>query len=201
MTYTTASDPAGRERVELVIPDATVPEFVLGRAHLRGGKRALVEAGTGRELSYAQLAAAVQEAGAWLSSRGVRPGDVLALCAPNSIEFAVSWHAASLIGAILTTVNPIATEEEIVHQLRQTAARWLVTTSPLAPGLEAAALASGTAGTLVIGAGPRRHRMHVNLRCSALRAAPAPGPLPSALPMSPSCRPRAARPDCPRAWC
>ena len=158
MTYTTASDPVGREPVELVIPDVTVPEFVLGRAHLRGGKRALVEAGTGRELSYSQLAAAVQQAGAWLWARGVRPGDVLALCAPNSIEFAVSWHAASSIGAILTTVNPIATEEEIVHQLRQTGARWLVTTSPLAPKLEAAALASGTAGTLVISAGPEATR-------------------------------------------
>src|SRR6201994_242784 len=154
MTYTTASDPVGREPVELVIPDATVPEFVLGRAHLRGGKRALVEAGTGRELSYAQLAAAVQQAGAWLSAQGVRPGDGLALCAPNSIEFAVSWHAASSIGAILTTVNPIATEEEIVHQLRQTGARWLVTTSPPRPAPRAAGAPRGIAGTLVIGAGP-----------------------------------------------
>jgi len=58
----------------------------------------------------------------------VRPGDVLALCAPNSIEFAVTWYAASSAGAILTTVNPIASEEEILHQLRQTGARWLITT-------------------------------------------------------------------------
>jgi acyl-CoA synthetase (AMP-forming)/AMP-acid ligase II len=76
---------------------------------------------------------------------------VLALCAPNSIEFAVTSYAALSAGAILTTVNPIATGEEIVHQLRQTGARWLVTTAGLfAAKLGAAARASGIAETFVI---------------------------------------------------
>ncbi len=149
-TYTAAANPTDHEPV---IPDATLPEFVLGQAHKRGGKRALVEAGTGRELSYEQLAAAARGTRGWLAAQGVRPGDVLALCAPNSIEFAVTSYAALSAGAILTTVNPIATGEEIVHQLRQTGARWLVTTAGLfAAKLEAAARASGIAQTFVIGA-------------------------------------------------
>src|SRR4030088_2815251 len=105
-TYTAAANPTDRE---LVIPDGTLPEFVLGQAHKWGGKRALVEAGTGRELSYEQLAAAIPGGGAWLAAQGGRPGDVLALCAPNSIEFAVTSYAALSAGAILTTVNPVAT--------------------------------------------------------------------------------------------
>ncbi len=48
-------NPGGHGLDAPVIPDATVPEFVLGQAHLRGGKRALVDASTGRELSYAEL--------------------------------------------------------------------------------------------------------------------------------------------------
>ena len=79
--------------------------FVLGQAHKRCGKPALVEADTDRELTYAQLATAVQEAGAGLAARGVHPGDVLALCTPNSIEFVVTWYAASSIGAILTRTS------------------------------------------------------------------------------------------------
>lgn len=154
MSNTTTVRPAGRGLDGPIIPDVTVPELVLGQARVRGGKRALVEAGTGRELTYAQLAAAVRGAGAWLAARGVGPGDVLALCAPNSIEFAVTSYAALSAGAILTTVNPMATGEEIVHQLRQTGARWLVTTAGLfAPKLKAAARASGIAETFVIGAG------------------------------------------------
>jgi acyl-CoA synthetase (AMP-forming)/AMP-acid ligase II len=114
-----------------VIPDLTLPQFVLGAAHRRGSKRALVDAATGRELSYAGLADAVREAGAGLSARGVRAGDVLALCAPSCIEFAVAWYATTSIGAIVTTVNPQCTGDEISRQLRQTGARWLVATSGL----------------------------------------------------------------------
>jgi len=154
MTNTTAASSAGRGLDAPVIPDATLPGFVLGQARERGGKRALVEAGTGRELTYAQLAAAVRGTGGWLAAQGVRAGDVLALCAPNSIEFAVTWYAASSAGAILTTVNPLASGGEIVRQLGQTGARWLVTTVGLfAPKLEAAAREAGIAGTFVIGAG------------------------------------------------
>jgi acyl-CoA synthetase (AMP-forming)/AMP-acid ligase II/NAD(P)-dependent dehydrogenase (short-subunit alcohol dehydrogenase family) len=154
MTSTATVDTAGRGLDGPAIPEVTLPELVLGPAPARGGKRALVEAGTGRELTYAQLAAAVREASAWLAARGVRRGDVLALCAPNSIEFAVTTYAALSAGAILTTVNPIATGEEIVHQLRQTGASWLVTTAALCTAkLEAAARAAGIAETFVIGAG------------------------------------------------
>jgi acyl-CoA synthetase (AMP-forming)/AMP-acid ligase II len=113
------------------IPDLTLPQFVLGGAHRRGSKPALVDAATGHELSYAGLADAVRETSAGLAARGVRPGDVLALCAPNCIEFAVAWYAATSAGAIVTTVNPLCTGDEISRQLRQTGARWLVATSGL----------------------------------------------------------------------
>ncbi|HEX3514693.1 MAG TPA: SDR family NAD(P)-dependent oxidoreductase [Trebonia sp.] len=149
----TSNTAVGRVTVP-VIPDVTVPEFVLGEAQLRGGKRALVDAGNGRELTYAELAAAVADGGAWLASRGVRAGDVLALCSPNSIEFVVTWYAASSIGAVVTPVNPVSQETEIVHQLRLARAHWLVTTGELfAAKLEAAARAAGIDETFLVGAG------------------------------------------------
>jgi acyl-CoA synthetase (AMP-forming)/AMP-acid ligase II len=136
------------------IPDLTVPEFVLGDAYKYGGKRALVDAATGGELSYAGLAEAIRETGAGLTARGIRPGDVLALCAPNCLEFAVTWFAATSAGAVVTTVNPLCTEAEISRQLRQTGARWLVTTAGLA-GQKLSAVVGGTAleEAFVIGEG------------------------------------------------
>ena len=128
-TVTTERDGSAQTRPGPAIPDLTLPQFVLCAANRRGSKRALVDAATGQEISYAGLAGAVREIGAGLSARGVRPGDVLALCASNSIEFAVAWFAAASIGAIVTTVNPQCTRDEIVRQLRQTGARWLVTTA------------------------------------------------------------------------
>jgi len=122
---------AGRARQAPAIPDLTLPQFVLADACRRGSKRALVDAATGEELSYAELADAVRKTGAGLSARGLRPGDVLALCAPNCLEFAVAWFAAASAGAVVTTVNPASTGDEISDQLRQTGARWLVASSGL----------------------------------------------------------------------
>ena len=137
-----------------VIPDLTLPEVVLGQAPLRGDKRALVDASTGRELTYGELAAEVRAVGAGLSARGVRASDVIALCAPNSIEFVVAWYATTSIGAVVTTVNPASTCEEIAHHLKHAGARWVVTTAGLYyEKLHAAAWMSGVLRTFVIDGG------------------------------------------------
>jgi acyl-CoA synthetase (AMP-forming)/AMP-acid ligase II/NAD(P)-dependent dehydrogenase (short-subunit alcohol dehydrogenase family) len=109
-----------------IIPDQTLAEFVLGGADQHGERRALVDGTTGRALTYAELAGTVRQAAADLSARGLRRGDVIALSAPNSIEFVIAFYAASSIGAVVTPVNPQWTGEEIGRQLAQTGARCLI---------------------------------------------------------------------------
>jgi acyl-CoA synthetase (AMP-forming)/AMP-acid ligase II len=129
----------------------TLPEYVLGTAPERGSKVALVEADSGRTLTYAELAAAVSRVSTGLANCGVGATDVVALCAPNSIDFVVSWYAASSIGATVTAVNPLSTGEEIVHHLRRSRASWLITTAGLfAEKAAAAAAACGVFKTFVI---------------------------------------------------
>jgi acyl-CoA synthetase (AMP-forming)/AMP-acid ligase II/NAD(P)-dependent dehydrogenase (short-subunit alcohol dehydrogenase family) len=126
-----------------IIPDQTLAEFVLGSADRHGDRRALIDGGTGRAVTYAQLAGAVRQAAAHLSARGVRRGDVIGLCSPNRIEFVVAFYGASSIGAVVTTVNPQWTGEEIVRQLSQTGARRLIASAPVAAkvsGLEIIAI-------------------------------------------------------------
>jgi acyl-CoA synthetase (AMP-forming)/AMP-acid ligase II len=151
-TVTTERGGSAQTRPGPALPDLTLPQFVLCSANRRGSKRALVDAATGQEISYAGLAEAVREVGAGLSARGLRHGDVLALCAPNSIEFAVTWFAAASIGAIVTTVNPQCTRDEIARQLRQTGARWLVTTAgPTGQKLRGVAAETAITETIMIG--------------------------------------------------
>lgn len=89
---------------------------------------------------------------AGLAARGVKPDDVLALCAPNSIGFVVTCLAAAAAGVTTTTVNPLWTETEVLSHLRQTHARWLVSTPDrLAGSLRAPVREAGLAGTLAIG--------------------------------------------------
>jgi acyl-CoA synthetase (AMP-forming)/AMP-acid ligase II len=129
-------------------PDVSVPEqsltsFVLADADERGDKPAIVDGLTGRTLSYRELAADVRRVGCGLRLRGVRKGDVLGMCCPNSPDFAVAYYAALSVGAIVTTINPMATPAEVAGQLEHSRARWLVTTPEL---LEKSALAVAVAG-------------------------------------------------------
>ncbi|MFE1273116.1 AMP-binding protein [Streptomyces sp. NPDC058758] len=132
-----------------------IHEAVLGGAAAFGDAPALID-GTGElTLSYAQVDAFHRRVAAGLAEAGVRKGDVLALHSPNTVLFPVAFYAATRAGAAVTTVHPLATPEEFAKQLRDSAARWIVTVSPLLPAARAAAeLAGGIEEILVCDAAP-----------------------------------------------
>jgi acyl-CoA synthetase (AMP-forming)/AMP-acid ligase II len=116
-------DMAGGDAAQpLGIPGVRLPELVLGRARGRGAKPALIEADSGREISYEGLGDAVGDAAAWLVGVGVRRGRGGAVRAEH-IEYVIAWYAASSAGAVLTTVNPVLTAEELGRHLRRTDTR------------------------------------------------------------------------------
>jgi acyl-CoA synthetase (AMP-forming)/AMP-acid ligase II/NAD(P)-dependent dehydrogenase (short-subunit alcohol dehydrogenase family) len=137
---------------DVELAEVTVTEFVLGRARARGDRPALIDSGTGRTFSYRELAEVVERAAAGLAGAGVAKGDVLALCTPNCPEFAITYYAAASLGALVTTLNPLMTGQEMTHQLEHAGARWLVTTAALfeEKGRDAAA-AAGVRRTFVVG--------------------------------------------------
>src|SRR6516165_8187034 len=113
------------------VPEISLPGFVLARADQRGAAPAVIDAPTGRTLSYRELNDQVRRVAAGLRARGVARGDVLALCSPNGPEFVVTYYAAASAGAVITTVNPVVTTSEMAAQLTAAGARWLVTTPEL----------------------------------------------------------------------
>ncbi|QNP72024.1 4-coumarate--CoA ligase family protein [Streptomyces roseirectus] len=124
--------------VELPIHDA-----VLGRAAEFGDLPALVDGVDGTTLSYEQVDRFHRRVAAAFADAGVRKGDVLALHSPNTVAFPIAFYAATRAGASVTTVHPQCTPEEFAGQLRDSAARWIVTVSPL---LETARRAAELAG-------------------------------------------------------
>ena len=57
-------------------------------------------------------------------------GDVLAIYSPNVPEYAMAFHAASLVGGVVTTINPLYTAAEVAYQLEDAGARYLLTVGP-----------------------------------------------------------------------
>ncbi|BCL28815.1 AMP-dependent synthetase [Streptomyces aurantiacus] len=132
-----------------------IHEAVLGRAASRGDAPALIDGVNGTTLTYAQLDTFHRRVAAALAELGVRKGDVLALHSPNTIAFPTAFYAATRAGAAVTTVHPLATPEEFAKQLRDCAARWIVTVSPLLETARAAAeLAGGVREILVCDQAP-----------------------------------------------
>ncbi|CAL9468074.1 Long-chain-fatty-acid--CoA ligase [Streptomyces sp. enrichment culture] len=120
-----------------------IHEAVLGRAAEFGSTPALIDGTDGTTLTYEQLDRFHRRVAAGLAEAGVRKGDVLALHSPNTIAFPTAFYAATRAGASVTTVHPLATPEEFAKQLKDCAARWIVTVSPL---LDSARGAAGLAG-------------------------------------------------------
>ncbi|MER8005983.1 4-coumarate--CoA ligase family protein [Streptomyces sp. NPDC094149] len=148
--------------VELPIHDA-----VLGRAAEYGDTPALIDGTDGTTLTYEQLDRFHRRIAAALTETGVRKGDVLALHSPNTIAFPTAFYAATRAGAAVTTVHPLATAEEFAKQLKDSAARWIVTVSPLLQtARRAAELAGGVEEILVCDSAPG-HRSLIDMLASA----------------------------------
>jgi acyl-CoA synthetase (AMP-forming)/AMP-acid ligase II len=139
---------------DISLPDIAFAPFISERWSEYGDKPALIDAVSGRTLTYADLAQAVPRAAAGLAEHGFRQGEVLAILSPNIPEYAIAFHACVLIGGVVTTLNPIYTEQEIEHQLRDAGAKVLVTVPPLLQRALPAARAAGVREVFVFGEAP-----------------------------------------------
>ena len=73
----------------------------------------LVDASSGRRFTYAEYGETVERLARGLVAAGLQPGEIVAICLPNSWEFAVAYHAATLAGGFPTPMNPMYREREI----------------------------------------------------------------------------------------
>lgn len=132
------------------IPNSALVPFVLERANQYPDKAAIVCAATGRSLTYGELDVAIRRVAAGLHAKGIRKGDVVGLVSPNLPDFAVVFYAITLLGAICSTVNPIATAEEIGAQFADSEAVMLFTIPDLVEKCSAAARLASTVREIVV---------------------------------------------------
>ncbi|WP_329521461.1 AMP-binding protein [Spirillospora sp. NBC_01491] len=144
-----------------VIPAVTVSRAVFGAQDVtagagdgRDGRAAVLDATTGRALTYADLAAAVGAAAAGLAREGVRPGTVVALHLPDSPEFAIALHAVIAAGAVPFPVRATVPAAELARLLESTGARVLITWPVLLDTAAQAATAAGVGRVYCFGAEP-----------------------------------------------
>jgi long-chain acyl-CoA synthetase len=72
----------------------------------------------GRRWTYAELGRLVRRAARGLQDIGVVPGARVGLCLPNTPYFLIFYFAALRVGAIVVNFNPLYTERELEHQIK-----------------------------------------------------------------------------------
>ncbi|MGO9087117.1 MAG: class I adenylate-forming enzyme family protein [Candidatus Sulfotelmatobacter sp.] len=117
-----------------------VHDLVLDSCRRYGQKVALVDASSGRRLTYAEYGDTVESLARGLIVAGIQPGDVVAIFLPNSWEFCAAYHATTLAGAIPTLLNPTYREREVRYQLHNSGAVILISDGANLEGINLAGL-------------------------------------------------------------
>ena len=91
----------------------TLADALEAAAEQHGERAAFVEGASGERLSFGEWHRRADVLGATLVRRGVRPGSVVAIMLPTSIDYAIAYGAITLAGGVATGINVRLGEREI----------------------------------------------------------------------------------------
>lgn len=80
----------------------------------------------GVRLKFSEMDAMSLRLGAWLQSKGLKPGSRVALMMPNVPQYMVAIAAVIRAGYVAVNVNPLYTPRELAHQLKDSGAEAIV---------------------------------------------------------------------------
>jgi long-chain acyl-CoA synthetase len=109
---------------ELALPPETLMT-TLSRSAQRFGRRPALYF-FGKTLSYRDCLSLIERFACGLAALGIRKGDRVALCLPNSPQAVIAYFGIIRAGGIVVPCNPTYTEHELSHQLRDAGARAIV---------------------------------------------------------------------------
>ena len=99
--------------------EQTIGDNLDATARRHAEREALVECGSGRRWTYAELVADVDRLARALLASGVGTGDRVGIWSPNNAEWTLVQFATAKIGAILVNINPAYRTHELAYVLRQ----------------------------------------------------------------------------------
>jgi len=136
-------------RLAGAISSSSLPDFIRVRARRRPADVALVEAASGRTITYGMLDHQIGRCAAGLAARGFKAGDVMLMYAPNSPEWPIVALGAMAAGGVVSGANPMDGTTELAAQMHSCAASFVFTIPELLANLRKAAPDAGRGITVV----------------------------------------------------
>lgn len=125
---------AHADAIDLDQTFAAIPDLLAHWAVHRPDHAALIQ--DARRLSFAQLDARMSQVAAALQRDGIGPGETIAICALNSIEYATVFLGALRAGVAVAPLAPSASAESLGSMLTDASARLLFVDTLSAEHLE-----------------------------------------------------------------
>eukprot|EP00897_Mesotaenium_endlicherianum_P001322 jgi/Mesen1/1217/ME000129S00316 len=130
--------------------DTTLTSLLKKAAEKHGDNSALIVAEGGPSVTHAQLQAAIDAAAAQIKRAGVKPGDLVSLAFPNTLEFVVLFLGVVRARAVAAPLNAAYTQDEFKFFMEDAHSKLLLV--PAASGNPAAEQAAAALGVPVAGA-------------------------------------------------
>jgi long-chain acyl-CoA synthetase len=90
----------------------------------------------GKSMSFQELDKYSNQFAAYLHSRGLEPGDRIALMMPNMLQYPITLFGALRAGLVVVNTNPLYTPREMKHQFTDSGAKAIVVCENFAANLE-----------------------------------------------------------------
>jgi long-chain acyl-CoA synthetase len=90
----------------------------------------------GKTLTYAQIDVMSKQLGAYLQSRGLKPGDRVAIMMPNGLQYPIALFACFRAGFIVVNTNPLYTPREMLFQFKDSGVKGIILVENFASRLQ-----------------------------------------------------------------
>jgi len=90
----------------------------------------------GSSLTFGEVDKLSTQFGAYLQSRGLEPGDKIAIMMPNLLQYPIALFGALKAGLIVVNTNPLYTPREMKHQFNDSGAKAIIIAENFAANLE-----------------------------------------------------------------
>lgn len=104
-----------KDKRNVEVPDCSIYHYFEEACRVNDDKVALNY--FGKKITFKELLDDIDTCAKSLRCFGVRKGDVVTVCMPNTPEAVISFYAINKIGAIANMIHPLSSEEEIKNSL------------------------------------------------------------------------------------
>ncbi len=112
----------------------TLREFVEGKCKEFSSRPAF--SCMGEELTYEEVNKKAEALASYLQSRGLQPGDRLAIMMPNLLQYPIALFACLKAGLIIVNTNPLYTPREMEHQFVDSQVKGIIIAENFASNLQ-----------------------------------------------------------------